>query len=49
MVVFDLNESNMNKSNNTLEATLITYTKWNLSTYEKDFDFLLETLEENIY
>ena len=47
--VFDLNESNMNKSNNSLETTLITNAKCNSSTEEKDFDFLLErnsTLEE---
>ena len=47
--VFDLNESNGNKSNNSLETTLITNSKINSSIEEKDFDFLLErnpSLEE---
>ena len=47
--VFDLNESNINKSNNSLETTLITNAKCNSSTEEKDFDFFLErnsSLEE---
>ena len=48
MVVFDLNESYMNKINNALEST-ITYAKCISYTDEKVFDFLLETLEENIY
>ena len=39
----------MNKSNNTLETTFIANIKCNSSTDEKDLDFLLETLEKNIY